>query len=110
MGAFCIERSQKHAVPILEKIKAILDKEQLRQLPKSSFGKAITYVLDCWPELNLYLYDRLFHADVLDAAFKKVKSSNGSRNRRAVLQRLCAEAGGRNRHIAERVVHEDVSA
>ena len=46
---------QKHAAPMLNKIKTILDKEQLRQLPKSSFGKAITYTLDRWPELNLYL-------------------------------------------------------
>jgi transposase len=46
---------QQHAAPVLEKIKAILDKEQLRQLPKSNFGKAITYALDRWSELNLYL-------------------------------------------------------
>jgi transposase len=46
---------QKHAAPVLGNIKAILDKERPRQLPKSSFGKAITYALDRWPELNLYL-------------------------------------------------------
>jgi transposase len=46
---------QEHAAPVLKKIKSILDKEQVRQLPKSSFGKAINYALDRWPELNLYL-------------------------------------------------------
>ncbi|VGO16232.1 hypothetical protein PDESU_04823 [Pontiella desulfatans] len=46
---------QEHAVPVLERIKEILDREQARQLPKSSFGKAINYALDRWPELNLYL-------------------------------------------------------
>jgi transposase len=46
---------QQHAAPVLGKIKAILDKEQPRQLPKSNFGKAINYALDRWPELNLYL-------------------------------------------------------
>jgi transposase len=46
---------QKHAKPVLEQIKKILDREQPRQLPKSNFGKAISYALDRWSELNLYL-------------------------------------------------------
>jgi len=46
---------QEYAAPVLERIKSILDREQPRQLPKSSFGKAINYALDRWPELNLYL-------------------------------------------------------
>jgi transposase len=50
-----ISYRREHAAPVLEKIKSILDKEQSRQLPKSSFGQAINYALDRWPELNLYL-------------------------------------------------------
>lgn len=46
---------QQHAAPVLEKIKAILDKEQPRQLPQSSFGKAISYALERWEALTLYL-------------------------------------------------------
>ena len=46
---------QKHAAPVLERIKAILDKEQSRQLPKSNFGLAISYTLERWEALNLYL-------------------------------------------------------
>lgn len=46
---------QQHSAPVLKKIKAILDKEQPRQLPQSNFGKAINYALERWSELNLYL-------------------------------------------------------
>lgn len=54
---------QEHAAPVLQKIKSILDKEQARQLPKSSFGKAINYALDRWPELNLYIEHGTFEID-----------------------------------------------
>jgi transposase len=46
---------QKHAAPVLEKIKTILDREQPRQLPQNNFGKAIRYTLERWEALNLYL-------------------------------------------------------
>ena len=46
---------QTHAAGVLEQIKAILDHEQPRQLPQSSFGKAINYALERWEELNHYL-------------------------------------------------------
>ena len=46
---------QQHAAPVLENIKTILDKEQPRQLPQSNFGKAISYTLDRWGALNLYI-------------------------------------------------------
>jgi hypothetical protein len=46
---------RKHSAPVLERIKAILDREQPRQLPQSSFGKAIGYALERWDALNLYL-------------------------------------------------------
>jgi len=48
---------QQHAAPVLDKIKTILYKEQARQLPKSNFGKAITYAL------NLYLEHGTFEID-----------------------------------------------
>ncbi|VGO11747.1 hypothetical protein PDESU_04820 [Pontiella desulfatans] len=54
---------RKHAAPVLDKIKTILDKEQARQLPKSNFGKAITYALDRWEALNLYLEHGTFEID-----------------------------------------------
>jgi transposase len=46
---------QAHAAPILKKIKAILEAEQPRTLPKSAFGKAINYTLKRWEMLNEYL-------------------------------------------------------
>ena len=46
---------QKEAVPVLEQIKTILDREQPRQLPQSNFGKAIAYTLERWDALSLYL-------------------------------------------------------
>ncbi|MDF7809248.1 transposase, partial [Pontiellaceae bacterium B12219] len=46
---------RKHSAPILEKIKSILETERFRQLPKSNFGKAISYTLERRDALNLYL-------------------------------------------------------
>jgi len=46
---------QAKAAPILEAIKAILETEQPRTLPKSAFGKAINYTLKRWDMLNEYL-------------------------------------------------------
>ena len=46
---------QEHAAPVMTKIKEILDKEVLRQLPKSNLGEAIHYTLNRWNELSLYL-------------------------------------------------------
>ena len=46
---------REHSAPVLEGIKSILETERLRQLPQSSFGKAIHYTLERWDALNLYL-------------------------------------------------------
>ncbi len=46
---------QEHAASVLEKIKTILECEQPRQLPSGTFGKAISYTLNRWDQLNLYL-------------------------------------------------------
>lgn len=54
---------QEHAAPVLEKIRQILDREQSRQLPQSSFGKAISYTLEHWGALNLYLEYGTFEID-----------------------------------------------
>ncbi|MBN2163303.1 MAG: transposase [Pontiellaceae bacterium] len=51
----CATYRRQQAAPVLEKIKEILDREQLRQLPKSSFGQAISYTLERWDALNLYV-------------------------------------------------------
>ncbi len=37
---------QEHSVPVMEVIKSILETARFRQLPKSSFGKAIHYTLE----------------------------------------------------------------
>ncbi len=46
---------QVQSAPILKEIKAILETEQPRTLPKSAFGKAINYTLKRWGMLNEYL-------------------------------------------------------
>ena len=46
---------QAQAASILKEIKALLEAEQPRTLPKSAFGKAINYTLDRWKMLNEYL-------------------------------------------------------
>lgn len=46
---------QEQSRPVLDKIKDILDREQPRQLPQSSLGKAIHYAQERWAALNLYL-------------------------------------------------------
>ena len=46
---------QSESAPILGEIKRILDDEQPRTLPKSAFGKAISYTLERWDMLTEYL-------------------------------------------------------
>jgi len=46
---------REHSAPVLESIKSILETERSRQLPQSNFGKAISYTLERWEALNLYL-------------------------------------------------------
>ena len=50
----CVTR-QVQAAPILKEIKAMLETEQPRTLPKSAFGKAINYSLERWEMLSKYL-------------------------------------------------------
>ena len=44
-----------HAQPILDKIKAWLDRTAPKALPKSPLGKAVHYTLGLWPQLCLYI-------------------------------------------------------
>ncbi|MBN2685309.1 MAG: IS66 family transposase [Pontiellaceae bacterium] len=46
---------QEHSAPVLKKIKIVLEHEQSRQLPKSKLGEAISYTLNRWDSLSLYL-------------------------------------------------------
>jgi transposase len=46
---------QAYASPILDKIKAWLDKKVGQVLPKSPLGQAIAYTLGLWPKLITYL-------------------------------------------------------
>jgi transposase len=48
---------EQEAVPILNKMKKLLDDQCLTMLPQSSFGKAVNYNLNNWTELNNYLLD-----------------------------------------------------
>ena len=52
-------RRETDAAPIMARIKKTLDKFSLsgRHLPKSNFGKALTYALGQWSKLEVYLHD-----------------------------------------------------
>ena len=52
---------QNKSVPILQKIKRILDAE--KALPKSAYAKAIKYTLDRWDMLTRYLYHPTLEID-----------------------------------------------
>jgi transposase len=52
-----LEFRKLRAGPIREKLKAWLDREQLRQPPKSPLGVAIRYTLAQWKELGVFLDD-----------------------------------------------------
>jgi hypothetical protein len=51
------EQRQKQVVPLLDKIKVILDQRVLTTPPKSQLGKAITYALNQWNRIVAYTYD-----------------------------------------------------
>lgn len=46
---------QEEATPVLEELKATLEREKQRQLPKSNLGKAIDYTLNRWENLTHYV-------------------------------------------------------
>ena len=48
---------QRKAAPILDKIKTWLDEKVTQVLPKNPLGMAITYTLNLWPKLTIYLED-----------------------------------------------------
>ncbi len=48
---------EEHSKPIIDKIKAWVDKEKLEVLPKSPLGEALTYAINQWPQLIVYLKD-----------------------------------------------------
>jgi hypothetical protein len=54
---------QKEAVPVLEEINHWLKKESVRVLPRSTIGKAIGYMLNQWPRLNVYVTDGRLEID-----------------------------------------------
>ena len=45
---------KEKALPIINDLKAILDKQKLIALPKSALGKAVTYALNNWNALKTY--------------------------------------------------------
>jgi hypothetical protein len=48
---------EQESRPVLDKLKTWLDKEYLLSLPKSAFGKAVSYCLNNWEALTAYLQD-----------------------------------------------------
>jgi transposase len=54
---------QKKAVPVLNELKAWLDKMCIRVNPKGLLGKAIGYMLRQWPRLILYVEDGQLNID-----------------------------------------------
>lgn len=54
---------EEQSRPLLNDIKAWLDKECLEVLPKSLIGKAIGYMLNQWPKLQNYLLDGRLEID-----------------------------------------------
>ena len=57
------QERQKAAVLVMKEIKKWLDAESKRVLPKSLMGKAITYMLNHWPRLEIYLTDGRLEID-----------------------------------------------
>src|ERR1019366_382870 len=50
---------QAKARPILNRIKLWLDEHRTQVLPRSPMGQAITYALNQWPALGIYISDGL---------------------------------------------------
>ena len=94
---------QKEANPILDEMKAWLDREALQVLPKSTMGKAIGYMLGRWKYLKRYVEDGRFEIDnnLIENAIRPVAlgrknylfagSHNGAR-RAALIYTLVANA------------------
>jgi transposase len=54
---------QEEALPVLEAMKAWLDRESIQVLPKSAPGKAIAYMLSQWSRLTVYVTDGRLEID-----------------------------------------------
>jgi len=65
---------QAESVPIMKEIKAWLDTEVHKTLPKSAMGQAISYTLNIWNRLETYLTDGRFEIDnnLLENAIRPV--------------------------------------
>jgi len=57
------EERQKHIVPILDSIKAILDQRSATTPPQSQLGKAIAYALNQWERIVRYTEDGRLRPD-----------------------------------------------
>ena len=54
---------QSKAIPILNKLKAYLDKSVTQTLPKTTLGEAISYTLKQWPKLTRYVEEGNLNID-----------------------------------------------
>jgi len=57
------EQRQEQIIPLLDKIKAILDQRALTTPPKSQLGKAINYALNQWDRVVAYTLDGRLRPD-----------------------------------------------
>ncbi len=62
-GEQVTELRKKEAKPILDEIKAWLDKEILSVAPQSAIGRAMAYSLNLWSRLIRYIEQPRFHID-----------------------------------------------
>ena len=56
-------KRQKEAKPIMKKIKEWLDQQALIVLPQSAMGKAVSYMINQWSHLEIYLTDGRLEID-----------------------------------------------
>ena len=56
-------RRMQESRPILDAIKEMIESQRSRHLPQSLTGKAISYTLDIWNELNVYVEDGMLEID-----------------------------------------------
>ena len=103
-GARAALRQQK-AKPLLEAMKEWLDREQRTALPKTPIAEAITYALNQWAALNVYLSDGNLSIDN-NAAERAVKPfAIGRKNSYDLLSRVNSKRRRRpRRRIVERAV------
>lgn len=71
---------KEESAPILDRMKTWLDEQVLTALPASSFGKAVSYSLNNWTELNNYLLHGELRCDNNIAEQEMKRFATGRKN------------------------------